>query len=219
MNILPRMRQSDLVIKEFENEILIYDLILNKAFALNQTSMIVYRACDGKTSFDELKGQHDLTDEIIFLALDQLQKLNLIAENQLYTSPFQGMKRREVIKRIGLSSMIMLPLISSIIAPNAVNAASGAPAALGASCSGGQACTSGTCKPCFGCISPGVNTPTCCNNTNSGARGPGLDPSVGSCINESNCHIAAAQQCCKGTATFTQTGCSGVPTAGTCLCD
>lgn len=226
MNILPMSRQSNLVVQELEKELLIYDLSLNKAFVLNETSAKVYQACDGKTSLDELKRKHQFTDEIIFLALDELQKTNLIAENSDYVSPFAGMKRREVIRKVGLASLIALPLISSVVAPSALMAASGAPPAAPAGAAGacpspGSAgCQAGlTCKSCFGCSAPGVNAPACCSNSNPFARGPGLDPSVGNCTTQLNCSISAPQQCCKGTATWTFTGCGFSGTGGTCLCN
>lgn len=124
MTNLPKSRRSDVVVQELASEILIYDLKINKAFALNKTASTVYRACDGKTSFAELKRTTQFTDEIIFLSLDELKKENLL-EADLYISPFAGMTRREIIRQVGLATMIALPMISSLVAPSAANAASG----------------------------------------------------------------------------------------------
>lgn len=122
---LPLVRSENLVVQNLDNEILVYDLAINKAFCLNETSVIVYQACNGKTTFEELKAEHSLDDEIIFLALDELKRHNLLAIETDYQSPFAGMTRREVIRKVGLASMIALPLISSIVAPSAIQAQSG----------------------------------------------------------------------------------------------
>ncbi|MEK7723689.1 MAG: hypothetical protein AAB336_05020, partial [Acidobacteriota bacterium] len=83
---------------------------------------IVYQSCDGKTSVDELKKKHEFTDDLIFLALDLLKKENLLDEN--FVSPLQTMDRRKVVKLIGKTSLIAIPIISSLMAPTSVMAAS-----------------------------------------------------------------------------------------------
>ena len=122
MSKLPQTKTENIVVQDVDDEILIYDLILNKAFCLNETSALVYNACDGKTEFEEFKRKHNFPDDLLFFALDELQKQNLIENN--YISPLKGIKRREVIKKIGLASMIALPIISSIVAPTSVMAQS-----------------------------------------------------------------------------------------------
>lgn len=118
---LPPSKTENIVIQNLESELLIYNLETNKVFCLNETSALVYRYCDGKTEIQELKNEHNLTDEIVFLALDLLKKENLLEES--FVSPLLGMKRREVIKKIGLTSMIALPIISSLMAPSSAMAA------------------------------------------------------------------------------------------------
>ena len=119
---LPQTKTENIVVQDVDDEILIYDLILNKAFCLNETSALVYNACDGKTEFEEFKRKHNFPDDLLFFALDELQKQNLIENN--YISPLKDIKRREVIKKIGLASIIALPIISSIVAPTSVMAQS-----------------------------------------------------------------------------------------------
>lgn len=128
---LPQSQLQNVVVQNLDEEILIYDLAANKAFCLNETTAIIYQACNGKTTFEELKAEQSLNDEIIFLALDELKRHNLLAIETDYQSPFAGMTRREVIRKVGLTSMIALPLISSIVAPSAIQAQSAACAAPG----------------------------------------------------------------------------------------
>jgi hypothetical protein len=125
MNKLPLARSNNVVVQKMGKEILIYDMNTHKAYNLNETSTVIYNACDGVTSFDTLKSEHDFTDNLIFLALDELKKENLIEEDKSFSSPFAGISRREAIKKVGLSSMIALPLIASVIVPTAANAQSG----------------------------------------------------------------------------------------------
>ena len=138
---LPKARTTELVEQEAGSELLVYDLQTSRAYTLNETSKNVFKACgDGEASFEELKRQHKYTDDIVYLALDELKKNNLVEGN--YSSPFSGTSRREAIRRVGLASMVALPLISSLIAPSAANAASGStvctPNAAGCTPSGSQ---------------------------------------------------------------------------------
>lgn len=126
---LPNARTENIVDRKVGKELLIYDLLTDRAFCLNETSAKVFSACNGTTTFAELKAEHELTDGIIYLALDGLQKQNLLAGD--YDSPFAGINRREVIRKVGLATMIALPAISSLVAPSAASAAS----------------ASGTCSP------------------------------------------------------------------------
>ena len=118
---LPQSKTENIVVQNLEDEVLIYNLVTNKAFCLNETSALVYQACDGNTDFENFKIENHLTDEIIFLALDLLKKEKLLEEN--FTSPLEGMKRREVIRLIGKTSLIALPVIASLVAPTAIQAA------------------------------------------------------------------------------------------------
>lgn len=124
MNKLPLAKTADIVVQTLGKEVLIYDLNTHKAFNLNETSAIVYQACDGISTIDELRVKTNFSDDIIFLALDELKKENLIEEDKSFISPFNGMSRREVIRKVGLASMIALPVISSLIAPIAAMAQS-----------------------------------------------------------------------------------------------
>lgn len=120
-NLLPKARTSHIIEQEADKELLVYDLRTNKAFQLNETSKIVYRAC-GEMSFDELRHRFKFTDELIYFTLDELKASDLIEDYE--SSRFTGMSRREVIKKVGLASMTALPVIVSIAAPSAAAAAS-----------------------------------------------------------------------------------------------
>lgn len=162
---LPKARTENLLEQNLEKETLIYDLNIDKAFNLNETLTVVYKACGQNATFEELKRESKFTDDFIYLALDELERNNLLAET--FQSPFANTNRREVIKKVGLATMLALPLIAGLVAPKAVNAASGsdtAPRRLNDSCSVGmdERCDEGLCSGTTAgdaCCNPGSGLP------------------------------------------------------------
>ena len=71
--LLPKAQTADILEQETGNELMIYDLRIDKACTLNETSKIVYRAC-GRQKLDELNRKHKFTADLIHLAPDKLQK-------------------------------------------------------------------------------------------------------------------------------------------------
>ena len=126
----PVFRQEELVVQELINEVLIYDLKVDKAYCLNETSALVWKLCDGTRSVTEITRfiagsvDYPVTEDLVWLALDQLKKENLLANGDEIASHFKGVSRRAVIRKVGLTSMITLPLISSLTAPTAASAQS-----------------------------------------------------------------------------------------------
>jgi hypothetical protein len=134
----PIARKSGLVVQEMPDEVLVYDLNTNKAHCLNQTAATVWQACDGNKSISDIAAHFGGGNEdLVWLAIDQLSENNLL-ETQV-ASKFKGQSRREVIKKIGLASIVAVPVIASLVAPqNALAAQSCActsnPQCLGVSC-------------------------------------------------------------------------------------
>lgn len=168
MKRLPHVRNENIAVQHLNDEILIYDLKTNEAVCLNSTSAIVFNHCDGKTTFDELKGKYKFDDNLIYFTLDKLSENNLL-ENYHSGVHFAGLSRREVIRRVGLGSMIALPVISMLIAPSAAHAASTAGTQLnGTTCTnpgGSSQCASSICTPttsgtrcCYAAVGPGNAT-------------------------------------------------------------
>ena len=48
---VPISRKANILTQEIGNEILIYDLSINKAFSLNETLVLIWQSCDGKNRF------------------------------------------------------------------------------------------------------------------------------------------------------------------------
>ncbi len=124
MNKLPKAITENFVVQDLNDEVLIYDLTKNKAFCLNQTSAIVYQSCDGETTLAELQSKSGFPQDLIHLTLSELERNKFIEISSDYVSSLNGMLRREAVKKVGLATMIALPIITSVSAPSAANAAS-----------------------------------------------------------------------------------------------
>jgi len=159
LNKNPQARNANIVVQETKNETLIYDLNINKAYCLNQTSSIVWKSCDGKTTVSEIRARlskelrADADEELVRLALEDLRGQNLLTEDAS-ASYLSGISRRDAIKKAGMAAMIALPIIASVGAPKAVTAQSGcAPPEMvcGVGCCEmipfAQDCCSGVCTP------------------------------------------------------------------------
>ena len=144
----PIARTERLVIQEMPDEVLVFDLETNKAHCLNETAAFVWKKCDGVNSVADIakafgsQAGSPVEDSLVWLAIDQLNENNLLAEK--VRANFNGQSRREVIKKIGLAAVIALPIVSSLTAPSA---------ALANTCSGGNT------DPCM----VGGTTGQCCN--------------------------------------------------------
>lgn len=206
---LPKAHNENIVVQELENEVLIYDFQTDKAFCLNETLSIIFQHCDGKTSIGELKRRYKYTDDLIFLALDELHASNLIEGKK--SAHFAGLSRREVIRKVGLGTMLALPVITGLVAPRAASAASCAAntqndinncGSCGNVCNLPNAaanCVVGTCQVaacfpnfanCNGNPGDGCETNTSTSNTNCGGCGNAcpVNNNVPACVN-GNCTV------------------------------
>jgi uncharacterized protein YwlG (UPF0340 family) len=159
----PQARYDDIVVQEVAEEVLVCNLTNNHVSCLNVTSAEIWKLCNGKRSVAEITRilqktfSLSVTEDLVLLALDQFSRENLLVEKVESNIIFNNVSRREVIKRVGLASMIALPMVSSIVMPTAAQAQSGCTipnAANGCPCASTADCATGlTC-----CITA---TPTC----------------------------------------------------------
>jgi len=126
----PIARTDELVVQKSGNEHLIYDLRTNKAICLNQTSALVWEHCDGKHSVSDISKElekklgSEVSEDLVLIAINQLEDEGLLLGGNELAERFRGPTRREVIRKVGLTSMVALPVISAIVAPNAAHAQS-----------------------------------------------------------------------------------------------
>lgn len=158
----PIARKEGLVIQELNDEVLVYDLNTNKAHCLNESAAIVWRNCDGAKTITDIANQfieksgNKVNEDFVWLAIDQLNDLNLL-EMELKPN-FKGQSRREVLRKIGLASVISLPLVASLVAPTSVFAAVSCGCVSPASCGVGS-CSAGTCDGLGRCLPPPPGAP------------------------------------------------------------
>ena len=159
----PIARRDGLVVQEMPDEVLVFDTETNKAHCLNQTAAFVWKACDGKNSVADItkmfgnESGKSVQEDLVWLAIDQLNENNLLAEN--LKADFKGQTRREVIKKIGLAAVVGLPLVASLVAPTAALAVACSGTVASCQLAGGQNCNAGT--PCS-CTN---GTTGACNST------------------------------------------------------
>lgn len=124
-NFRPVARKNGIVIQELAGEVLIYDLESHKAFCLNHTLEKVWRLCDGAHSVDKISGlvssefKTPVPKEWISLALGQLKKNNLLANKEHLEFPTDYASRRELIKKAGIATALLLPTIAVLKVPAA----------------------------------------------------------------------------------------------------
>lgn len=155
---IPVARKEGLVIQETTQEVLVFDLTSNKAHCLNQTAAFVWKSCNGNNSIPEITRLFEnetgvaVHEDLIWLAIDQLNEKNLL-ENEP-ASKFAGRSRREVIKKIGLATVVALPIVASLTAPTS------ALASTSCACVGpGDCLTQTTCPSTVNCNGSGICAP------------------------------------------------------------
>ena len=150
----PRARQNGLLTCEVADELLVYDLDRYKAHCLNSTAALVWRQCDGRTSVPEitraLNSAYGVTldNDVVWFALEHLERAHLIHIHVTHArrTGSATLTRRELIKRAGAAAAVGMPLVSSIVTPTAVEAATcrGPGSACGPD-GPNSTCCSGTC--------------------------------------------------------------------------
>ena len=162
MEFKPKARVSDLVIQDSGKELLIYDLKTNTALSLNETSSRIWQRCNGKREAADICSYLEESDsvyvnqDLVLLAIRQLSDADLLAAKMPDSDKSKRVSRRKLLRQIGAGSAVALPIIYSIVAPQA--GAAGSIASGGSSCTGlnsqgtcldsDQRCVGGTCRPC-----------------------------------------------------------------------
>ena len=126
---LPRLRAHALVIHDLPDEVLVYDQERDQAHCLNHTAALVWRACDGKLSPQEIAGKltaelgAPVSQDVVLLALAQLEKFRLLEPSKISSSPYAAISRRQMVRTLGVAAAVALPLITSIVVPIPAQAA------------------------------------------------------------------------------------------------
>jgi hypothetical protein len=155
---LPQMREHGLVVDDLPDEVLVYDLNSHQAHCLNRTAALVWRACDGQSAAADISRRltaeldAPFTVDLVLLALNQLEQQKLLVQHVAQPSQFEVLSRRQLVRRLGLATAIAIPLVTSIVAPTAVQASTctppGQPCSVTILCCSVLGCSpGGTCNP------------------------------------------------------------------------
>ena len=148
---MPLARKAGLVVKEVGGELLIYDLERDQAHCLNDTAALVWKHCDGNNDAASIatvleeKLNTSINETVIWYALSQLSKDHLLEQPIAAPPVFARMNRRQMIRALGVATVVAVPVVTSIVAPTPAQAVSCLPS--GASCVSSSQCCSGLCLP------------------------------------------------------------------------
>jgi hypothetical protein len=125
----PRLRADGLVIHELPEEVLVYDKERDQAHCLNQSAALVWRACDGQCAPEEIARMLTrqlgiaVSEDLVRLALVQLDEIHLLERRDNRAISFSRVSRRQVVRSLGLTAAVALPVITSIMVPAPAQAA------------------------------------------------------------------------------------------------
>lgn len=173
-NYRPNAKINDIVTQNCADELVIYNLITNKAYCLNNPLAEVWQLCDGQRDISIISAElskktgMSVTEDYVWLCLNELQTKGLVSLPDSKTL-LTNSNRRKLIKQVGLTTAVALPMLTLLVAPKASNAAS----------------NGGTCNPAL-CDS------NCCFNDACTPVNPGGLPDGASCFGEWDCQ----SDCC-----------------------
>jgi len=152
----PLARSDELVVEEVGDELLVYDQTNEYAHSLSVAAARVWRACDGETTVEALRGKLDMDSDTVSRALEELEQCSLLDNGR----PQEGITRREATLRTAKLGAAAAggSLIYTILAPVPAMAATQV-YCLGLGCT--QGC--GTCHQAgCACCGPGGNEDKIC---------------------------------------------------------
>ena len=123
----PLARADELVVRDMDSEVLIYDLAKDEAITLNAFAARVWRACDGTRDVaditaqlqDDMPGDY-VPQDSVWRALDMLSRCDLLQDRVV--PPVQH-SRRDLVKALGMGAAAV-PIVAMIVVPTPAQAAS-----------------------------------------------------------------------------------------------
>ncbi|MEJ6009356.1 PqqD family peptide modification chaperone [Novosphingobium aquae] len=126
-DIKPLARAEELVVRDMDDEVLVYDLASDEAITLNLFAGTVWRACDGTRDVAGLmdKLHQDMpgdlvTEAAVWQALDMLSRCDLLQQRVMAPA---NRDRRTLVKALGIGA-VAVPIVAMISVPTAAQAAS-----------------------------------------------------------------------------------------------
>ena len=128
---VPLARVEQLALEKLDDELLVYDLERHRSHCLSRTAALVWGHCDGQTTPAEIAGklQQELAvpaaEDLVWLALDRLEKAHLLAQPLARPAAAAGVSRRQVLSKLRMvGGIALLPVVTSLVVPTAAAAAS-----------------------------------------------------------------------------------------------
>lgn len=149
--MVPQARHDRLVVQELGDETIIYDEQRNHIHRLNRTAALIWRHCDGRRTASDLAGvlKDELgspaTEEMVWLALDRLDKEHLLQERLVRPEMAMQITRRQMLRKAALvgGATLLLPVVQSMVAPTPAMAMSFGCATRGQTASDTRPCCGG----------------------------------------------------------------------------
>ena len=156
----PVARKNGLVVRDLADEVVVYDQERHEAHCLNSTAATVFRNADGRRSVSDLAlllgADGPGAEALVEMALGQLGEARLLESGPSFASE-PGLPRRDAMRRVGLAAAVLLPLVTSILAPTPAEAAVTCADGNGGGCVGnpGSSCFCGSALDCT-CVCDGA---------------------------------------------------------------
>ena len=149
--MVPQARHDRLAVQKLGDETIIYDEQRNHIHRLNPTAALVWRHCDGRRTAGDLalvvQGElgSPVTEEMIWLALDRLEKEHLLQDRLVRPEEALQITRRQMLRKAALvgGATLLLPVVQSMVAPTPAMALSLGCATRGQTTQPGRPCCAG----------------------------------------------------------------------------
>ena len=117
----PLARRDELLLQNIGDQLVVYDQKRRRLHVLNRSAALVWRHCDGHRDVAQLAetiGRELGTpgdNEVILLALQQLDEAQLLKRRQSSTPQADSVSRREMMSRAlgGLAAGVLMPMVTS----------------------------------------------------------------------------------------------------------
>src|SRR5271170_2996222 len=145
---MPKAKTAHLIVREIDDETLVYDMGRHAATCLNEFAAKVWRRCDGTTSVADIADTLGEDERTVWLALHRLNKSKLLVEEIALPPDMRtGKTRREIAGQLGLGAAVAA--VSSIVMTTAAHASC---RGFAASCTNSSQCCTGL--RCFIYVAP-----------------------------------------------------------------
>jgi Coenzyme PQQ synthesis protein D (PqqD) len=141
------VKGEGLLVEEAGNEVVIYNLEGHRVHCLNEQAVRIWKLCNGTRTVKQIAGKLDIAldpasrEVVVGNATAQFERLGLV---EAFAGAPAIISRRDMTRRIGIgAAAVVLPLITSIVAPTQAQTASNI--ANGGACTSSKFCASGCC--------------------------------------------------------------------------